>query len=137
MPTAEVKRSLVSVYHLVPQVSEAFFVFLVAGGQLLVSVFSWSIWTVYALSLSLSACFLRTRFLLSFAKDTRLFLNAAAYSLCPSLTSTANFWAQIIFDPYRRPLTLTFPLVSKRGFSRIWCSTVCITARYPRMLQKL
>ena len=30
-------------------------------------------------------------------------------------TPTANFWAQIILDPYRRPLTLTFPLVSSRG----------------------
>ena len=30
-------------------------------------------------------------------------------------TSTANFWAQIILDPYRRPLTLTFLLVSTRG----------------------
>ena len=53
-----------------------------------------------------------------------------------TMTSTANFWAQIIFDPYRRPLTLTFLLVSTRGFSRIWCSTVCVTARYPRILQK-
>ena len=30
-------------------------------------------------------------------------------------TPTANFWAQIILDPYRRPLTLTFLLVSTRG----------------------
>ena len=53
-----------------------------------------------------------------------------------TVTPTANFWAQIIFDPYRRPLTLTFLHVSTRGFSRIRCSTVCITARYPRILQK-
>ena len=32
-------------------------------------------------------------------------------------TPTANFWAQIIFDPYRRPLTLTFLYVSTRGFT--------------------
>ena len=38
------------------------------------------------------------------------------YSLCPKYaTQTANFWAQIILDPYRRPLTLTFLLVSIRG----------------------
>ena len=38
------------------------------------------------------------------------------YSLCPKwATPTANFWAQIILDPYRRPLTLTFLLVSTRG----------------------
>ena len=35
MPTAEVKGCLVSVYHLAPQISEAFLVFLVAGGQML------------------------------------------------------------------------------------------------------
>ena len=47
-----------------------------------------------------------------------------------TMTSTANFWAQIIFDPYRRPLTLTFLLVSKRGlfqdtmFDRLHYSTL-------------
>ena len=46
------------------------------------------------------------------------------------MTSTANFWAQIIFDPYRRPLTLTFLLVSTRGlfqdvmFDRLHNSTL-------------
>ena len=30
-------------------------------------------------------------------------------------TPTANFWAQIIYDPYRRPLNLTFLHVSTRG----------------------
>ena len=45
-------------------------------------------------------------------------------------TQTANFWAQIIFDPYRRPLTLTFLLVSTRGlfqdtmFDRLHYSTL-------------
>ena len=45
-------------------------------------------------------------------------------------TPTANFWAQIIFDPYRRPLTLTFLLVSTRGlfqdvmFDRLQYSTL-------------
>ena len=45
-------------------------------------------------------------------------------------TSTANFWAQIICDPYRRPLTLTFLLVSTRGlfqdmmFDRLHYSTL-------------
>ena len=38
------------------------------------------------------------------------------YSQCPKYaTQTANFWAQIILDPYRRPLTLTYLLVSTRG----------------------
>ena len=45
-------------------------------------------------------------------------------------TSTANFWAQIILDPYRRPLTLTFLNVSTRGlfqdmmFERLQDSTL-------------
>ena len=45
-------------------------------------------------------------------------------------TPTANFWAQIILDPYRRPLTLTFLLVSTRGlfqdmmFDRLLDSTL-------------
>ena len=47
-----------------------------------------------------------------------------------TMTPTANFWAQIIFDPYRRPLTLTFLLVSTRGlfqdmmFDRLHYSTL-------------
>ena len=47
-----------------------------------------------------------------------------------TMTSTANFWAQIIFDPYRRPLNLTFLLVSTRGlfqdlmFDRLHYSTL-------------
>ena len=92
----------------------------------------------YALSLSLSACFLRTRFVMSFAKDKGQLQTPRPYSLCSDhATPTANFWAQIILDPYRRPLTLTYLVVSTRGFSRIWCSNVCVTARFPRMLQKL
>ena len=72
------QKCLVSVHHLAPQISEAFSVFLVAGGKCYKSDNSWSIWTVYALSFSLSACFLRTRFMMSFAKDKGLYLNAAA-----------------------------------------------------------
>ena len=47
-----------------------------------------------------------------------------------TMTPTANFWAQIIFDPYRRPLTLTFLHVSTRGlfqdtmFDRLLNSTL-------------
>ena len=71
--------------------------------------------TVYALSLSLSACFLRTRFVMSFAKDKGQLQTPRPYSLCSDhATPTSNFWAQIILDPYRRPLTLTYLLVSTR-----------------------
>ena len=47
-----------------------------------------------------------------------------------TMTQTANFWAQIIFDPYRRPFTLTFLHVSTRGlfqdmmFERLLDSTL-------------
>ena len=47
-----------------------------------------------------------------------------------TMTQTVNFWAQIIFDPYRRPLTLTFLHVSTRGlfqdmmFERLLDSTL-------------
>ena len=71
----------------------------------------------YALSLSLSACFLRTRFMVS-SQGHGTTPNAAALkpvSKCKT-QFTANFWAQINLDPYRRPLTLTFLLVSTRGF---------------------
>ena len=64
-------------------------------------------------------------------KDKGLSLNAAALQpVSQTMTPTANFWAQIIFDPYRRPLTLTFLLVSTRGlfqdvmFDRLHYSTL-------------
>ena len=56
----------------------------------------------------------------------RIGLNACVQTTTP----TANFWAQIIIDPYRRPLTLTFLLVSTRGlfqdmmFDRLLDSTL-------------
>ena len=115
MPTAEVKRCLVSVYHLAPQISEAFMVFVLLG-QMLVKRHPLIHLTDYALSLSLSACFLRTRFMMSSrgqgTAPKRLCLIACVLKWA---TQTANFWAQIILDPYRRPLTLTFLLVSTRG----------------------
>ena len=82
-----------------PANQRSFHVFLVAGGQMLLSNNSWTIWTVYCLSHSLSACFLRTRFMMSFAKDKGLSLNAAALSLCPNndingkLLSPNHLWS--------------------------------------------
>ena len=138
MPTAEVKSvwwACITWPHKSAKLSLSS---LLLGANANKATNSWSIWTVYALSLSLSACFLRTCFMLSFAKDKKLSLNTAALQpVSKQRHQRLNFWAQITFDPYRRPLTLTFLLVSTRGFSRIRCSTVCITARYPRMLQKL
>ena len=72
--------------------------------------------TDYALSLSLSACFLRTRFMMSSqGQGTAPKRRGLIACVLKWATQTANFWAQIILDPYRRPLTLTFLLVSTRG----------------------
>ena len=72
--------------------------------------------TDYALSLSLSACFLRTRFMMSSqGQGTAPKRRGLVACVLKWATQTANFWAQIIYDPYRRPLTLTFLLVSTRG----------------------
>ena len=52
-------------------------------GQLLVKRHPLIHLSDYALSLSLSACFLRTRFMMSFAKDKRQLQTPRPYSLCP------------------------------------------------------
>ena len=86
--------------------------------------------TDYALSLSLSACFYA---LASWCPSQRTRDNSKRRGLiaCVQIvTPTANFWAQIILDPYRWPLTLTFLLVSTRGlfqdtmFNRLLHSTL-------------
>ena len=82
------QRCLVSVYHLAPQISEAFLVFHVAGGQVLLKRHPLIHLTDYALTLSLSACFLRTRFMVSFAKDKGQLQTQRPYSLCPKVSNT-------------------------------------------------
>ena len=100
MPTAEVKGYLVSVYHLAPQISEAFLVFLVAGGKCY-RVTSLNHLSDYALSLSLSACFLRTRFMMSFAKDKGQLQTPRPYSLCPKVSNT---YGKLLSPNHRRSL---------------------------------
>ena len=131
------QKCLVSVYHLAPQISEAFLSSLLLGGKCYKSNNSWSIWTVYALSFSLSACFLRTRFMLSFAKDKGLSLHAAV------LKPVSTQWHQRQISEPKSSLILT-------GGPLLWpfCTSVkgvipgydvrpsAFTARYPRMLQK-
>ena len=135
MPTAEVKRCLVSVYHLARKSAKLSLSSLLLGAIANKATSPDPSDWLCSVS-SLSACFLRTRFVMSFAKDKGQLQTPRPYSLCIQHIRQ-NFWAQIIFGPYRRPLTLTHLLVSTRGFSRIWCSNVCTTARFPRMLQKL
>ena len=85
-------------------------------GQMLVKRHPLIHLTDYALSLSLSACFLRTRFMMSSqGQGTAPKRRGLIACVLKWATQTANFWAQIILDPYRRPLTLTFLLVSTRG----------------------
>ena len=57
-------------------------------GQLLINPHPLIHLTDYALSLSLSACFLRTCFMLSFAKDKRQLQTPRPYSLCPKVSNT-------------------------------------------------
>ena len=115
MPTAEVKGCLVRVYHLAPQISEAFLVFLVAGGKCYKATSPDPSGWLCFVSLPISVFFTHSLHdVLARTRDSSK--TSRPYSLCPKyVTQTANFWAQIILDPYRRPLTLTFLLVSTRG----------------------
>ena len=110
-------------------ISQTNFVVLVAGGQMLVKQHHLIHLSVYALSLphqrvfyALASCCPSQR-TLDYSK--RRGLIACVWTKTP----TANFWAQITIDPYRRPFTLTFLLVSKRGlfqdmmFERLLYST--------------
>ena len=115
MPTAEVKGCLVSVYHLARKSAKLSRSSLLLGANAnkahpLIHL------TDYALSLSLSACFLCIH---SWCPSQRTWDNSKRRGLIACVRSTQhkrqNFWAQIILDPYRRPLTLTFLLVSTRG----------------------
>ena len=107
------QRCLVSVYHLAPQINEAFLVFLVAGGNCFESDNPWSICWLCSVS-PLQRVF--THSLHDVLARTRDNSKRRGLIACvQTTTQTANFWAQIILDPYRRPLTLTCLLVSTRG----------------------
>ena len=96
-------------------------------GQLLIKHIPWSICLNMLCLIPISVFFTHS-FLDVLREGQGTTLNAAALSLCIQHLQQ-NFWAQIIFDPYRRPLTLTFLLVSTRGlfqdmmFERLHYST--------------
>ena len=125
------QKCLVSVYHLAPQISEAFSVFLVAGGQMLIKRQLLShLDCLCSVSLPISVFFTHSlRVVLREGQGT-VSKRRGLIACVQTTTPTANFWAQIIFDPYRRPLTLTFLLVSTRGlfqdmmFDRLHYSTL-------------
>ena len=98
-----------------PQISQTNHVVLVAGGQMLIKPHLLIHLTDYALSLphqrvfyALASCCPSQR-TLDYSKRRGLI------ACVQTKTPTANFWDQIISDPYRRPLTLTYLLVSTRG----------------------
>ena len=137
MPTAEVKSvwwACITWPHKSAKLSLSS---LLLGASAVKSNNSWSIWAVYALSLFLSACFLRTRFMMSFAKDKGQSLYAAALKpvsrqLHQRQTSGPKSSLILTGGPSLWPFCTSV----QGGYSRIRCSTVCITARYLRMLQK-
>ena len=108
------QRCLVSVYHLAPQISEAFLVFLVAGGKCYKSDTPDPSDCLCSVSLPISVFFTHSlRDVLRKGQGT-VSKRRGLIACVQTTTPTANFWAQIIFDPYRRLLTLTYLRVSTR-----------------------
>ena len=130
------QKCLVSVYHLAPQISETFIVFLVAGANASKATSSdpsdWSC----SVSLPISVFFTQSLHdVLERTRDSSK--TPRPYSLC------LKQWHQRQISEPKSSLILTggpslWPFRSsvQGGYSRIWCSNVCITARYPRILQK-
>ena len=110
------QKCLVSVYHLAPQISEAFSVFMLLGAnakimqQLLIHLDC-----LCFVSLPISVFFTHSLHVILRKGQGTISKRRGLITYVQTTTSTANFWAQIIFDPYRRPLTLTFLRVSTRG----------------------
>ena len=87
MPTAEVKGCLVSVYHLAPQISETFIVFLVAGANASKATSSDpSDWSCFV-SLPISVFFTQSLHdVLERTRDSSK--TPRPYSLCPKVSNT-------------------------------------------------
>ena len=109
------QECLVSVYHLAPKISEAFTSSLLLGANAIkATTLDPSDWWC-SVSLPISVFFTHS-LLVVLRKGQTTSLNAAALQpVSKTTTPTANFCAQIILDPYRRPLTLIFLLISTRG----------------------
>ena len=114
----------------VPQISEAFSVFLVAGGQMLLKQQPLiHLNCLCSVSLPISVFFTHSLHDVLRKGQGTVSKRRGLTACVQTMTPTANFWAQIIFDPYRRPLTLTFLHVSTRGlfqdtmFDRLHYST--------------
>ena len=109
------QKCLVSVYHLVQQISEAFLVFLVAGGKCYWSNSSWSIWLMMLCHSPYQRVFYALASCCTSQRTNDFSKRRGLIACTRTTTPTANFCAQIILDPYRRPLTLIFLLISTRG----------------------
>ena len=107
-------------------------------GQMLIKQHSLIHLTDYALSLSLSACFLRTRFMMSFAKDKGQLLRRGLIA-CVLIEQHQRQTSEPKSSKILTGGPSLWPFCSSvlGGYSRIWCSNVCMTARFPRVLQKL
>ena len=115
MPTAEVKGCLVSVYHLPRKSAKLSWSSLLLGANANKATSpNLSDW-LCSVSLPISVFF--TYSLHDVLARTRDSSKRRGLIACVLkwATQTANFWTQIILDPYQRPLTLTFLLVSTRG----------------------
>ena len=120
------QKCLVSVYHLAPQISEAFSSSLLLGANAIKAT-TLDPSGLSMLCLSLSACFLSTRFVLSFEKNKGLPLNAAV------LEPVSEQWHLRQTSEPKSSLILTggpsiwpFCTSVQGGYSRIRCSTVCV-----------
>ena len=114
-----------------PTNQRSFLVFLVAGGQMLLKQHLLiHLNCLLSVSLPISVFFTHSLHVVLRKGQGTVSKRRGLIAYVRTMTSTANFWAQIIFDPYRRPLTLTFLLVSTRGlfqdvmFDRLHNSTL-------------
>ena len=131
------QECLVSVYHLAPQISEAFSVFLVAGEQMLIKQqLLIHLNCLCSVSLPISVFFMHS------LHDV-LHKGQGTVSKRPALKPVSKQRHQRQTSEPKSTLILTggpslwpFCTSVQGGYSRIRCSTVCKTARYPRMLQK-
>ena len=107
-------------------------------GQMLIKHIPWSIWLIMLCLSPYQRVFYA---LASWCPSQRTRDNSKRRGLIACVLKWETPTAKLLSPNHLRSLpaalTLTFLLVSTRGYSRIWCSNVCMTACFPRMLQKL
>ena len=100
-----------------PTISEAFLVFLVAGGHLLLKrLLLIHLDCLCSVSFPISVFFTHSLLVVLRKGQGTISKRRGLVAYVRTMTSTANFWAQIIFDPYRRPKFWPFCLSVEGGF---------------------